>query len=125
MPRGYWSGLLSFETALMLSGLALENLLKAIIVSRDGASFSDDRLPKELDDHNLGRPLSRSRVDLSDFERHLAERLHHAVMWSGRYPIPKSPTQMKGVLVAVWDMKRNFAALFRRLRRLAIRRNRP
>jgi hypothetical protein len=113
--------LLSHGTAMMLWGLALENVLKAIIIGRGGGdSASADRLPQHLDDHDVRRLLSRSGVVLSPAERKLVERLHEAVMWTGRYPIPKKLKQMT-LGVAPEHVDRAFAPLFRRIRDVALR----
>jgi hypothetical protein len=108
----------SHYAAMMLWGFAIENLLKSIIIAREGDSSSGDRLPKHLGDHDVGRLLNRSGVLLTDADRRVADRLHEAVIWGGRYPIPKDSKAMTFGL-APEDIDRKFAALFRRIRRIA------
>jgi len=78
--------LASGEMAMMLWGLALENLLKGIAVRREWPrGFAGDRLPDHLDEHRVANLLEWSAASMSTAERKLADRQQQAVLWSGRY----------------------------------------
>lgn len=81
---------------LLLCGLALENLLKALIVKQmfgrqDGQPDTDAPtvLPQYLKTHNLCELADRASFSTSDRERRTLTRLTHYVEWAGRYPIPR------------------------------------
>jgi hypothetical protein len=72
-------------TAMMLIGYAIEVLAKGIIVAR-GAGLDDiRRITRQHIDRSL---LDEAAVALEGGEPFLVERLHHWVLWSGRYPAP-------------------------------------
>lgn len=83
---------------------------------------ASSQLPPIFDTHDVGKLLKTSGAVLAGPERDLALRLNAAVVWSGRYPIPKYQKDMTA-MVASSDFKERFASLFRRLRRLAIERS--
>ena len=73
---------------LLLTGLAAENLAKAVIVAGRDAVVTDDRLADDLKTHWLLDLIRRAGVVLSEEDSHLVERLEAHVTWAGRYPIP-------------------------------------
>ena len=98
----------------LLVAYALENLLKALIVKRDDggiatplakkyharakkrrgkqrvdAKADDFGLPPDLAKHDLNELANLAVVTLDRFEADLLERLTQAVVWSGRYRIPR------------------------------------
>lgn len=78
----------SFEAACfpvytMLCGMALELLLKAIVVA-------DGREPKQ-NSHNLADLWLDAGVPLSSDKSGLLGTLSEAIIWYGRYPVPKRP----------------------------------
>ncbi len=81
--------------ASLLYGLAVENLLKAIILKNVKPAATRRRLPEwPSDGHDLEKLASRAIVTLNDCERDMLRRLSAFVRWAGRYPIPKALTQM-------------------------------
>jgi hypothetical protein len=81
---------------LMLAGYSIEALVKGICVAREPeavivVSKGRKKLPDWLTTHNLEGLLDRSRVELADADREFLRRLHVSVLWSGRYPVDKSP----------------------------------
>jgi hypothetical protein len=81
---------------LFLSALAIENLLKAVVV--DQAKWPDSqiaqKLPEELKTHAL-LDLAAGRIDLADDEIELLERLTQFGIWLGRYPTPTKLDDIK------------------------------
>jgi hypothetical protein len=75
---------------LFLIGLALENLLKGLLVARDGSLVSEGRLSSEVANHKLSSLFQRAGITLSPEQRAFVERLSESVTWAGRYPVPKS-----------------------------------
>ena len=71
---------------LMMGGFAIENLLKALVVSTDGPWDEKGRF--DLHTHNLLELAQDTGLDLTDDERLLLEKIEAFVTWAGRYPIP-------------------------------------
>ena len=88
--------------ATLLYGLAFENVIKALIVKKEGAMIDQGRLAKQWPRHHkLVDLASRAGIGLTPAQRDLLARLTAFVEWSGRYPIPLSrdemPLKQKGV----------------------------
>jgi hypothetical protein len=78
---------------LVLAGMALENLFKAILVLQNPALVNGCKacLKEEIRTHDLLRLSGKIRIDLSDAEfdaRAFLEKLATYVTWEGRYPVP-------------------------------------
>jgi len=74
---------------ILLASLALENVLKGLIIVSDAKLISSGRLDKTLQSHKL-LDLAK-RVDglvLSKDERHILHVCQDAIPYWGRYPIP-------------------------------------
>ena len=71
----------------MLCGMALELLLKAIVVA-------DDREPRQ-NTHDLAELWRDARVPLSRDKTGLLGILSEAIIWYGRYPVPKRAEHFK------------------------------
>lgn len=74
------------STALMLYGLAVENLLKAGLAHQRKATTSNGSFG--LKSHELAPLAEQLGLSLTDAEAELLERLEAFVSWAGRYPIP-------------------------------------
>ena len=80
---------------LLLAGLAVENLLKAIWVKQhrdDDALFECDpngkkRLSRKLTHHRLGSLAHAVGFKPTSDESELLSRLQHQVEWAGKYPV--------------------------------------
>ena len=72
---------------MLLVGLAVENLAKAVHVARTQSAVGGDRLAKDLKTRSLLDLLRRVGLELDD-EAYLVERLEVFVTWAGRYPTP-------------------------------------
>jgi hypothetical protein len=86
---------------MMLSGMSLECLCKAGIVVQHG--YLDRRavaerpfLPKALSGHKTSPLLKALDFPLNLKEENLVQRLERAVVWSGRYPVPRRWTRFEG-----------------------------
>jgi hypothetical protein len=74
---------------ILLAGLALENVLKGLIIAGDAKLISSGRLDKTLKSHKL-LDLAK-RIDglvLSKDEKHVLQICQYAIPYWGRYPIP-------------------------------------
>lgn len=82
---------------LMLAGLALENLAKAIGVSRKPELAEPNSQGKIANLGHIRRSLfARLEIDLADDEAELVDRLEPFVRWAGRYPTPLSAQELAG-----------------------------
>ena len=82
-----------FATYYMLLAYAIENILKAKIVSIKCLEFKekiDDsgRLPEELKSHDLYDLAKRLDISLNLKEESYLKRLSRSAVWTGRYPAP-------------------------------------
>jgi hypothetical protein len=72
---------------LMIFGMAIELIFKAIIVQK-GLTVNDSN-------HDLLVHLSETGLTYSSAERELLKILSHSITWSGRYPVPKKECKME------------------------------
>lgn len=74
----------------LLAGLALENIMKGILIARDKSLLSKGMISnKKILKHNLSDLFKEVGLALSDRELNLVERVSETVVWAGRYPVPK------------------------------------
>ena len=79
---------------MMLCGMAIENMSKGwishlLVRSEKARARVDGALPKVLDGHNLCSLVDGVDLRLDRTERELLHRLRDALVWRGRYPVPK------------------------------------
>lgn len=83
----------------MLHGLALENLLKGVLVLQKHAPvLIDGRLNRYYARHKLAEysdDIDAAEVTITPDERALLVKLEEYVCWIGRYPIPKKSADYK------------------------------
>lgn len=96
------------QVHLMLAGLAIENLCKGYLVTRlspeEKAKLEEGRLPKRLDQqHKIRKLVSEADLQTSEVENEFLTRVEDSVRWLGRYPAPKSATQMINEISATTD----------------------
>jgi len=72
------------DVRLMLSGMAVEAMLKAVIVVNDPAA----RIA--TGGHDLVKLCQRAEIRTNQADRDLLSRLSHYVRWAGRYPSTRS-----------------------------------
>lgn len=68
------------------AGLALENILKGLIVKRKPGSLINGRLPRHLKTHDLSKLSKLAKVKLSAIEVFYLSVGTECVIWAGRYP---------------------------------------
>jgi len=82
--------------ATLLYGLALENLLKAIIIKTDPAVIIDGELRRwPAGGHDLLILCNVAKIKTTKVEKDLLARLTSFVRWAGRYPIPNAASNMR------------------------------
>jgi hypothetical protein len=80
-------GMLAYSRGYMLlTGLAFENLLKAIALFRH---HSLNEFPRARGGHGLTEIAKWLNLELLPAERSLLRRLEEYVHWAGRYPVPE------------------------------------
>jgi len=76
---------------MMLYGLAFENLLKGLLVFKNPEKYKDNiKWENMKGGHDLIKLFNNIDFKLSDEEIHIMKSLTDAVMWAGRYPVPKN-----------------------------------
>ena len=75
----------SFPVYVFLCGLAIENLAKGVLVSRNPKHFKNGTKLT----HKLTPYIDQCGLSLSDKQRALLKEIEAGVLWKGRYPIPK------------------------------------
>lgn len=79
--------------AYMLAGFAIENLLKGQLVARQAASERAGRF--KFNSHDLRQLAQDAGYNVTDDENRLLERVQQFAVWTGRYPIPMEPDDMR------------------------------
>jgi hypothetical protein len=80
---------------MLLSGMAIENLLKSVLILRDpsiatNTAILKNKWPGRKDGHGLEQMAEDVALSLSAKERQLLKRLEIFVRWGGRYPVALS-----------------------------------
>jgi hypothetical protein len=78
----------------LLAGYAFEALLKGILVARQRDAITGKSLPGWLTSHNMIALLQQVGVTLEEDLLKFLRRVNIAVIWSGRYPLPKHQADM-------------------------------
>lgn len=74
----------------MLTGMAIEAFTKGIIIARDPKKLSEAINLK----HHLKELCAKAQIKLQGKEKSYLEVLEKAVLWEGRYPVPKKAPEM-------------------------------
>ena len=81
---------------MLMSGFAIENLVKGLIIApREGVANSG-RLDKKIAIHDLFKLFGRAKIMISNSEQDLVKALNEAVLWKGRYGTPKDISKLLG-----------------------------
>jgi hypothetical protein len=84
--------------AMLLYGLSLENLIKAVIIKGKPELISNGELLKwpggGKHGHNLIGLFEEAVIDFSNGQSDIVVRLASFVLWAGRYPIPMKSIKM-------------------------------
>ncbi|MBP0725946.1 hypothetical protein J5Y03_12265 [Bacillus sp. RG28] len=80
---------------MLLSGFAIENLLKAIAIKGNPELYVDDENKKLTDlNHNLNKLVDKLNISVNSEEKEILEKLSEYVYWAGRYPTPINAKKM-------------------------------
>jgi hypothetical protein len=94
-----WGPEATGQAAMLLSGLTIEVLIKALLVRRDGPRVQAGVLKpwgkKPKHDHDIVKLFGLAGEHLTAEERTFAERLTKFIRWAGRYPLPKNVEEMR------------------------------
>ncbi|MEK8018399.1 MAG: hypothetical protein VSS75_016135 [Candidatus Parabeggiatoa sp.] len=74
------------SVAMMLYGLSIENLLKAVLIKK-GDAFKENGKFKYAH-HCLLDLIKKADIGITEKERLLLEKLEKFILWAGRYPLP-------------------------------------
>lgn len=77
----------------LLIALSFENLLKGILIVQGHAVFVNGKFNKKLDQHDLAKlaaMIDANTLPMSAEELALLSELSPVIIWSGRYPLPKT-----------------------------------
>ena len=82
---------------LMLDGMAIECLLKAVWVKRGQKLAKDGKYlgVPGAGDHDLGQLAGALKLKLSALEKDTLRRLSHFIEYGGRYPVPKNAEKLQ------------------------------
>lgn len=81
------------SVAYMLSGFAIENLLKGQLVA--SGKHRNDTGALKLKTHNLRQLAVDAGHTLNEGENRLLERIEEFTVWTARYPVPIKPIDMR------------------------------
>jgi hypothetical protein len=82
------------QVFLLLAGYTIEAQLKGILVAREPIDVTKGSLPGWITKHNLLALLEKAQIELDDPLLDFMRRANMAVVWSGRYPVPKQRDDM-------------------------------
>ena len=82
-------------SCMMLTGFALENAVKGVLLKRRPELAKKGRSPRwPGGGHDLPRLFEEAGVLISEGERDVVQRLAEFVTWRGRYPMPQRMEEM-------------------------------
>jgi len=88
----------------MLFGMAIETLLKGLVVHRKGKIVCKGKLPHSFTHHNIERLLREAEVQLKENDLLLLRKLEVYVKWLGKYPVPKTAMENPSRMMACATM---------------------
>jgi hypothetical protein len=98
----------------LLAGMALESLLKALLVQQIPQAEYTTKVPDRLRTHDLRVLTERLKLKLGDAEKDCIRNLTEHVVWVGRYPVPLDAESYSGS-ACWWDEEEITEGLFRKL----------
>jgi len=91
-----WPRLRFPQVYLFMVGLAFENLIKGLLISRNPDLVKNGKLSKKISrGHGLSDLLNKAEIQLSEEENIFVNRLSDSVLWAGRYPTPTNEKKWK------------------------------
>jgi hypothetical protein len=104
------------RTYLLLAGLALENVIKGLLVSADASHINTGALSPQLKSHNIPRLIANiSDLDISQNEMAFCRLVSAVIPYWGRYPIPLTKCQLMPEVGLTEGDRSTFLDLFGRL----------
>jgi hypothetical protein len=101
-----------------LAGMAIENLLKAIMIRKNQCLVRIDGLDKSIKSHNVWSnqrddklKFLQDQQQLTDDEMKFLSVVEHYVVWLGRYPIPTKASNFRDDLDTVEKFKKSHPKL--------------
>jgi len=89
--------------AMMLTGYALENAIKTLLLHRKPELCTPERAPRwPGGGHDLARLFDEGGIGVSVEERRLLDRLSEFVLWRGRYTMPQSREALRAGKALQW-----------------------
>ena len=76
------------DIAIMLAGMALEAVVKAVLAEQGKLKVNGDRLKRKLADHALKQHFKRAGISVTDTQCRALDLFAQHVRWRGRYPAP-------------------------------------
>jgi hypothetical protein len=83
-----------YQPSLLLFGLSLELLLKALLIARDSALIKGNRLDRKLMGHNLVALCGHASIACEQHEHKFLQRTQAAVIWTAKYPVPSNANEL-------------------------------
>ena len=94
-----WGPEATGQAAMLLSGLTIEVLIKALLIGRGGSRVENGVFKpwgkKSKHDHDIVKLFGLAGEQLTAEERNFAEHLTKFIRWAGRYPLPKKVGEMR------------------------------
>jgi hypothetical protein len=95
---------------LMLAGYAIENLCKGFLVTtlsrEEATAVKSGKYPRRLATHSIPQLVKWAGLEVDEIERNLLLRIQAAVVWRGRYPVPKSGDEISPFMQNASDVAR-------------------
>jgi hypothetical protein len=79
---------------MLLAGLAVETILKGILIGQNPQLVEKQELWKELVNHDLKKLYKKTKLTMSNLQNNLFERLTNYVITFGKYPVTKIEQNM-------------------------------
>jgi len=98
----------------MLAGYVIEAMVKGILVARHRGALTEGHLPTWLTHHKLEDLLKRAGVALEAEHVAFVRRATVAVIWAGRYPVPKDASEQGSMTSSSSDLE-TFQEIYERL----------
>jgi len=102
-------------TYTLICGLASENLLKGLLVAKRQLTCQNEKMPRELNTHDLQCLAADASLVLTPGELEVLANLTKVITWQGRYPGPKDISRIEktGPEVAKsWGLAGSFPTVY-------------
>ena len=108
------------RTYILLSGFALENALKGMIVAQEPAHISNGALSSKLKTHSLLNLVSIAKgLTLTEAEKTVCHIAQEAIPYWGRYPVPLRSESLKEEQILNGEYVNLIENLFQRIQKMS------